>query len=90
MIIGTNTSIHIPTIEQSTKDLASIKWNSITVGDEIAEKVFDKVYQYAEAQELAYQFDEWLKDNTATKEKAIALLHRIGIYENGELSDKYQ
>jgi len=59
-----------------------IKWNSITVGDEIAEKVFDKVYQYAEAQELAYQFDEWLKENTSTKEKCIKLFDKIGLKYN--------
>ena len=67
-----------------------IKWNAMTLGDTLAEKVFSEVYQYSEAQELAYKFDQWLKDNTATKEKAIALLHRIGIYENGELSKNYK
>ena len=48
-----------------------------TIGDKIAEVVFDKPHQYSEAQELAYKFDKWLENKT--KEDVIKLLKLIGI-----------
>ena len=41
-------------------------------------------------QEYREQYIKWLKSNLATKQKAIDLLHRIGIYEDGKLSKNYK
>lgn len=61
-----------------------------TLGDKIAEVVFDKIEQYSEAQELAFKFDEFTKEVLKSKESTIAFLEKVGIYENGELSKNYK
>ncbi len=57
-----------------------------TLGDKIAEVVFDKPYQYSEAQELAYKFDEFMNEVLASKETTLEFLEKIGIYKDGKLN----
>ncbi len=49
-----------------------------TLGDKIADVIFEEVYQYSEAQELAYKFDEFIKNVLSSKESTIKFIEDIG------------